>query len=69
VASQGYCFQVELAWRFELANAVVAEHPIIFSERRLGRSKMHAGIVVEALWRVTLWGIGHRMNRPTRPRT
>lgn len=62
VASQGYCFQVELAWRFELRGATVVEHPIIFSERRLGTSKMHPGIVVEALWRVTLWGIARRIS-------
>ena len=56
VSSQGYCFQVELAWRLERAGAVVVEHPITFVERTLGRSKMHTGIVAEALWRVTVWG-------------
>ena len=63
ISSQGYCFQVELAWRLEQAGAVVAEHPIIFVERTLGRSKMHSGIVVEALWRVTLWGIAQKFPR------
>lgn len=57
VSSQGYCFQVELAWRCELAGLRVVEHPIVFVERAAGRSKMHLGIVVEALLRVTLWGI------------
>jgi len=56
VSSQGYCFQVELAWRLERAGAIVVEHPITFVERTHGRSKMHAGIVAEALWRVTVWG-------------
>jgi dolichol-phosphate mannosyltransferase len=57
VSSQGYCFQVELAWRLERAGKIVVEHPIVFIERAAGRSKMHAGIVLEALLRVTLWGI------------
>ena len=57
VSSQGYCFQVELAWRLERAGLRVVEHPIIFIERAAGRSKMHLGIVVEALLRVTQWGI------------
>jgi dolichol-phosphate mannosyltransferase len=56
VSSQGYCFQVELAWRLERAGRRVVEHPIVFIERAAGRSKMHPGIVVEALLRVTLWG-------------
>jgi len=57
VSSQGYCFQVELAWRFERSGMRVVEHPIVFIERAAGRSKMHPGIVVEALVRVTGWGI------------
>jgi dolichol-phosphate mannosyltransferase len=64
VSSQGYCFQVELAWRLERAGGVVVEHPIMFVERAAGRSKMHLGIVVEALLRVTVWGIGARVARP-----
>ena len=57
VSSQGYCFQVELAWRLERNGGVVVESPIIFVERAAGRSKMHLGIVIEALVRVTIWGI------------
>jgi dolichol-phosphate mannosyltransferase len=57
VSSQGYCFQVELAWRLERAGAVIVEHPITFVERAQGRSKMHVGIVTEALLRVTVWGL------------
>lgn len=60
VSSQGYCFQVELAWRLERAGGAVVEHPITFVERAAGRSKMHLGIVVEALLRVTVWGITAR---------
>jgi dolichol-phosphate mannosyltransferase len=57
VSSQGYCFQVELAWRMEREGGRVLEHPITFVERASGRSKMHLGIVVEALLRVTAWGL------------
>ena len=60
VSSQGYCFQVELAWRLERAGCKVVEHPIAFVERANGRSKMHVGIVLEALLRVTLWGLTKR---------
>jgi dolichol-phosphate mannosyltransferase len=60
VSSQGYCFQVELAWRLERAACKVVEHPIDFVERANGRSKMHLGIVLEALLRVTVWGLRKR---------
>ena len=60
VSSQGYCFQVELAWRMERSGSRVAEHPITFVERTLGRSKMHPGIVAEALVRISLWGLLRR---------
>lgn len=62
VSSHGYCFQVELAWRIERRGGRILEHPIVFVERATGRSKMHAGIVTEALWRVTAWGVGVRLH-------
>lgn len=63
VSSQGYCFQVELAWRVERGALRVEEHPIVFVERAAGRSKMHLGIVAEALFRVTVWGLSSRLSR------
>ena len=65
VASQGYCFQVDLAWRAVRADLRVDEVPITFVERRLGASKMSRGIVVEALWRVTRWGARYRLHQVT----
>lgn len=56
VESQGYCFQVDLAWRAVKAGLRVVEVPIEFVERERGESKMNQKIVVEALWRVTVWG-------------
>ena len=63
VASQGYCFQVEMAWRVERSGGRVIEHPITFVEREHGRSKMHLGIVIEALMRVTGWGLAAGLRR------
>ncbi len=60
IASQGYCFQVDLAWRAVQAGFRVAEVPITFAERERGESKMSGDIVREALLRVTEWGLAHR---------
>ena len=57
VASQGYCFQVDLAWQAWKAGWEVVEVPITFVERERGESKMSRSIVLEALWRVTWWGL------------
>jgi hypothetical protein len=56
VSSQGYSFQVELAYRAS-KTGVVREVPITFIERTEGRSKMTLGIVIEALAKIQLWGI------------
>lgn len=56
VASQGYCFQVDLAWRTYREGLRVVEVPITFAEREHGASKMSQAIVREAFWKVTLWG-------------
>ncbi|UQX86669.1 polyprenol monophosphomannose synthase [Jatrophihabitans telluris] len=61
IASQGYCFQVDLAWRAVQAGFRVVEIPITFAERERGESKMSGTIVREALLRVTEWGAGHRV--------
>jgi dolichol-phosphate mannosyltransferase len=57
VASDGYCFQVDLAWRAVRQGATVVEVPIAFVERVHGSSKMSGSIVREALWRVTQWAV------------
>jgi len=66
VASQGYCFQVDLAWRASQRHLKVVEVPITFVERTAGSSKMSQKIVVEALWRVTVWGLDDRVTRVRR---
>ena len=60
VASQGYCFQMDLAWRALRAGFHVVEVPITFAERQRGESKMSGSIVREAILRVTQWGIEYR---------
>lgn len=60
VASQGYCFQVDLLRRALQAGLVVREVPIEFVERERGESKMSRKIVGEAFWRVGTWGLEDR---------
>ena len=60
VASQGYCFQIDLAWRTIEAGFTVVEVPITFTERERGVSKMSGDVVREALIRVTKWGLRRR---------
>ncbi|NLT57289.1 MAG: polyprenol monophosphomannose synthase [Actinomycetales bacterium] len=66
VASQGYCFQVDLSWRAIRNGLRVEEVPIEFVEREVGTSKMSRRIVVEALSRVTVWGFRHRLDQLAR---
>jgi dolichol-phosphate mannosyltransferase len=63
VASQGYCFQVDLARRAVARGYRVVEVPITFIERERGNSKMSNTIVAEALWRVTAWGAARPVHR------
>lgn len=56
ISSEGYCFQIEMILAARAAGATVAEVPITFIERELGRSKMSRRIVWEALTKVSLWG-------------
>ena len=55
--SQGYCFQIDMLWRAYKAGLRIAELPITFTERVHGESKMSSGIVMEAIMRVTVWGL------------
>ncbi|MFN3866226.1 MAG: polyprenol monophosphomannose synthase [Demequina sp.] len=60
VESQGYCFQVDMAWRVIKAGGAVVEVPIVFVERAHGASKMSGAIIREALVKVTVWGMTER---------
>jgi dolichol-phosphate mannosyltransferase len=52
VSARGYAFQIETTYRTLRAGFRVLEVPIRFVDRRVGTSKMNAGIAVEAVWRV-----------------
>jgi dolichol-phosphate mannosyltransferase len=57
VRSNGYAFQIEMAFRAQRAGFTVAEVPIVFPDRRVGKSKMSRRIIAEALvnvWRLRL---------------
>jgi dolichol-phosphate mannosyltransferase len=66
VASAGYCFQIDLAWRTLEAGFEIVEVPITFTERQIGDSKMSGSIVREAMLRVGSWGVRHRVNQVKR---
>jgi dolichol-phosphate mannosyltransferase len=53
VRSNGYAFQIELAYRVRRAGFRIVEVPIIFPDRRVGKSKMSRRIVIEAL--INVW--------------
>ena len=63
VRSEGYAFQIEMTRRLHRAGRRIVEVPITFVERRTGRSKMNRTIVVEAMARVTAWGVRDRLLR------
>ncbi len=63
VASHGYCFQIDMTRRIHDAGLPIVEVPVTFTEREHGVSKMTTGIIVEALWRVTLWGVQRLFSR------
>lgn len=60
VHTRGYGFQVDMLWHARDAGLVVVEVPVTFVERVRGRSKMSPAIVVEAMFRVTAWGVRSR---------
>ncbi len=63
VESRGYCFQIDMTLRVIDAGLSVAEVPITFTDRVAGRSKMSGSIVIEAMARVTGWGIQRLFRR------
>lgn len=65
VASQGYCFQVDLLWRALERGLDVVETPITFTERVHGESKMSGSIVRESLVKVSIWGVQRRVREFT----
>lgn len=52
VQSNGYVFQVEMAYLSEKQGLRILEWPIYFEDRRIGKSKMTVPVKIEAAWRV-----------------
>lgn len=50
--SDGYSFQIELKYRAFVRGFRITEFPIVFEDRKVGKSKMNRKIVIEALGRV-----------------
>ncbi len=59
--SDGYSFQIELKYRAHSHGFKIIEFPIVFEDRKVGKSKMNREIVIEALGRV--WGFRWRVFR------
>lgn len=64
VGSNGYVFQVEMAYLCERLGLRVLEVPIYFEDRRIGKSKMSIPVKIEAAWRVWQVWLRHRRTRP-----
>ncbi len=63
VRSNGYVFQVEMAYLSQKLKLRVMEIPIYFEDRRIGQSKMTVPVKLEAAWRVwQVWWRHHTAN-------
>lgn len=62
--SSGYSIQVELAVRARARGLRIREVPIVFTERRHGKSKMNLRVLLESVWMPwSLRGYLHRLQR------
>lgn len=68
IHSEGYAFQIELAYRAWRGGFSVTEVPITFREREHGTSKISRRIVAEAILKVTRWGLQRILAGGTRAR-
>lgn len=64
ISSNGYAFQIEVAFRVWKLDLRIREIPILFVDRVAGQSKLDRRIVWEALWglwRLRLLSLAHRL--------
>ncbi len=52
ISSEGYAFQIEVAYACQKSGLRLCEIPIYFEDRSMGLSKMSSRIILEAMWRV-----------------
>ena len=71
VRSNGYIFQVEMAYLSEKLGFHIIELPIHFEDRRVGQSKMNVSVKLESVWRVweLLWRHRKRVSGVKEPLT
>jgi dolichol-phosphate mannosyltransferase len=60
IGSEGYAFQIEMAYLCQKRGYRLCELPIYFQDRALGHSKMSLVIILEAFWRVWQMRWRHR---------
>jgi dolichol-phosphate mannosyltransferase len=61
VSTDGYGFQIDMAYRVNRLGGRIVEVPIEFADRVRGKSKMSGRIIIEALGAVTWWGVRDRL--------
>jgi dolichol-phosphate mannosyltransferase len=64
VRSDGYAFQIEMNYKSWKRGFRIREIPILFTDRRVGISKMNRRIIWEAIWmvwRLRLWALLGRL--------
>ncbi|NOZ71603.1 MAG: polyprenol monophosphomannose synthase [Chloroflexi bacterium] len=64
ISSNGYVFQVEMAYVCERLGFRIVEIPIHFEDRRIGRSKMTVPVKLEAAYRTFEIRLRHHRLRP-----
>ena len=58
VKSNDFAYLEEILWRLKNGGVKFAEHPIVFRNRELGRSKTNAFLGIKVFWKITKMGLG-----------
>ena len=58
VKSTDYAYLEEILWRLNKQGVRMAEHPIVFRNRELGRSKTSPTLGLKVFWQILRMGLG-----------
>ena len=58
IKSNDFAYLEEILWRLRNAGVDFSEHPIVFRNRELGRSKTNAFLGIKVFWKITKMGLG-----------
>lgn len=58
IKSNDFAYLEEILWRLKNAGVNFSEHPIVFKNRELGRSKTNAFLGIKVFWKITKMGLG-----------